>query len=223
METGENVKRRWLIVALVLVVIFFLILIGLKIYAINSGEEVVTLDKAQIGDSVVFGSYEGCNEWIVLDKDGDRVLLLSKYAIKEGQYHDKWSYTSWENCTLRKWLNNDYIDEAFSEEEQELLIDTKVDNKKDTGSNEDDGNDTIDKVYILSMKEVEKYLQTEEERKLTLKNQDEIYWWLRTPGAKVPRGDVVSKQGELWPNSEIIHHVSGGIRPVLWVDVSKMK
>ena len=78
-------------------------------------------DGAGVGSTVVFGSYEQGEgqvpiEWTVLDRQEDRALLLSKYALDAMPFHEveDWNVT-WADCTLRSWLNGEFLDVAFSE------------------------------------------------------------------------------------------------------------
>lgn len=83
-----------------------------------------TIDKnVKVGDYVTFGSYEQDNdtsngkepvEWLVLDVQSDKALLLSKYVLDEKAYNDEEIYVTWEGCSLRNWLNNDFTNSAFT-------------------------------------------------------------------------------------------------------------
>ena len=84
------------------------------------------LSSANIGDYVTFGTYEQDNnesngaeeiEWQVLDKKDGKVLLLSKYALDCKQYNAEWEYVTWETCTLRSWLNEEFYKTAFTSKE----------------------------------------------------------------------------------------------------------
>ena len=89
-------------------------------------------------DVIRFGRYQQKNdpaaaaepiEWIVLETDGKSAKLLSRYGLATKAYdeHCFWPVT-WENCTLRAWLNNEFLNTAFTEEEQQrLLLVTKQD------------------------------------------------------------------------------------------------
>lgn len=93
------------------------------------GEEVWNKVKSvNVGDTYRFGSYEQDNnksngqediEWLVLAKEGTKILVISKEALDCKPY----SYTNvtWETCTLRKWLNNDFINAAFSADERTMI------------------------------------------------------------------------------------------------------
>ena len=68
-------------------------------------------------DTVTFGldSYGEPIEWIVLEKRSDKALLLSKYLIGRYYYNeDMVDGITWENSDVRKWLNEDFINEIFS-------------------------------------------------------------------------------------------------------------
>ena len=91
--------------------------------------------KYRPGDVVVFGKYEQDNkksngkediEWIVLAREGSKVLVISRYALACKPYNNKKTDVTWETCSLRKWLNNDFYESAFDEEEKNYIIKTNV-------------------------------------------------------------------------------------------------
>jgi len=137
--------------------------------------ENISLNDAEVGDIVAFGNYrqdttiindEGLrafvNEpilWEVLDIQDGKKLLITKVglvAYTYGDYYDNQPVT-WENSKLRKQLKNYFYDDAFSEEEQNMIQETTLSNPDNDIYGTDGGNDTIDKVFILSLPEVEKY------------------------------------------------------------------
>ena len=88
-------------------------------------------------DTVLFGSYPQSDasgftkepiEWIVLDRQEDRALLLSKNILDCKNYNDTLVDTTWENCSLRNWLNTSFLLNAFDSNEQKKNI--KFTNKK---------------------------------------------------------------------------------------------
>ncbi|MBR4344414.1 MAG: hypothetical protein IKP88_17225 [Lachnospiraceae bacterium] len=111
------------------------------------------------GDIVKFGSYEqdldytnGKEpiEWIVLDKTDDELFLLSKYALDCLPYNKEYTDVTWEECSLRKWLNNDFIKSAFNKTEKGMLITKRLDNFDNEFYETLAGNKTKDKVFLLS-------------------------------------------------------------------------
>ena len=103
-----------------------LILLFALVVSVNVAEA-DALDSAPVEETIIFGSYEQGSgqapiEWIVLDRQQDRVLLLSKYTLESKPFHEveDWDVT-WADCTLRSWLNGDFLAKAFSEEERALI------------------------------------------------------------------------------------------------------
>ena len=99
-------------------------------------------------------------EWLILTQDDEKMLVVSRYCLDYLKYPDDWSSNiSWENSSLRSYLNNEFIENAFTAEEQQEIILTENQNT----ANEDfyctvDGNRTEDRVFLLSIDEVQKYL-----------------------------------------------------------------
>jgi len=95
-----------------------------------------------IGNIVRFGLYEQDNnldngpeeiEWIVLDVQQEKSLLLSKYGLDAICYNTEKTNVTWETCTLRSWLNSEFLKKAFTMQEQSAILSTKVDNSKNQG------------------------------------------------------------------------------------------
>lgn len=79
------------------------------------------LPNVEVGDTIEFGEYEQDNksdkepiEWNVLDIQDNKALIISKYGLDAKKYNEEYQSVTWENCTLRKWLNEDFYNEAFS-------------------------------------------------------------------------------------------------------------
>ena len=121
-------------------------------------------------DTVKFGHYmqdkKGKKkipiEWIVLDKKDDKVFLFSKYILDLKNFNDEYKEISWKDCSLRKWLNDEFYKEAFSNVEKRKILDTTNVNKgykKAPLYDTKDGDDTVDKVFLLSQDEVNTYFE----------------------------------------------------------------
>ena len=108
-------------------------------------------------------------KWRVLSVDGDDAFLLADQNLVAKEYNTSSNDVTWENCTLRSWLNgyddsfnadgidyseNNFLDDAFSEEEQSLIMETEVVNKDNPYYGTEGGRDTKDKIYLLSIEEV---------------------------------------------------------------------
>lgn len=196
------------------------------------------LKTAQIGDYIFFGSYEQDNnasngketiEWLVLEVKDNKVLLISKYALDQQKYNASLTSVTWESCTLRKWLNNDFINAAFSTDEKEMIptVTVSADENPHYGANS--GNITRDKVFLLSITEADKYFSSDRARQckptkyasangaaITHLDYDTCSWWLRSLGYP-DRARCISPGGKFFTLD--VDDSLPGVRPVLWIDI----
>ncbi len=130
--------------------------------------KVVDISEAKKGDAVILGSYEQDGdpdngsepiEWIVLSRTDDELFVLSRYVIAEDQYNKEQVVgLSWEESSLRKWLNNDFYNAAFTKQEKKkiktvTLTNSLVDTYKQKISKKKQ-NSTEDKIFLLSFEDV---------------------------------------------------------------------
>ena len=126
----------------------------------------------QPGKYVTFGRYpqtEAGNdqtpiEWLVLEVRGNKALLLSRYGLDAKPYNTEKTDATWERCTLRGWLNQEFLNKAFSSTEQKAILTTNVDNSRSQGYSEwstSGGNNTQDKIFLLSYAEAHQYFAVE--------------------------------------------------------------
>lgn len=194
------------------------------------------LKVAEVGSIVKFGEYEQDNdtsngkediEWLVLAKENSNVLLISKKALDCKSYNTIGMYVTWETCSLRTWLNGHFLNDAFTKEEQAIINTTDVTADENPDYDTDPGNDTKDKVFLLSIEEANKYFDNESERKCiptsyVLANENSLkngnnWWALRTPGgsqnhvAGVMGDGYFSKSGTWVDNSYTL------VRPAVWI------
>ncbi len=188
------------------------------------------------GDIIIFGSYEQDNntysgkepiEWVVLDKTEDKVLLISKYALDCKPFdNDEYAYT-WENCFLRSWLKDSFFNTAFSYEEQTKILATMNENK-DVYAPYLDGNPTEDKVFVLTVKEVEKYLDDDlkqAEATEFVRNISTAYigdngcaaWWTRNQHDE-EKAIYVHVDGST-DNKVVVDNDQVCVRPAMWVSI----
>ena len=131
-------------------------------------------------------------EWLVLKNDGSKALLISKYALDCQQYHTSRIFGTWKTCTLRKWLNGTFISNAFSHEEQAMILSTTVSADKNRLYSTDPGNNTKDRVFLLSTTEAGKYFSSDSTRQCQgtaycfaqggdQDSDGRCSWWLRSP------------------------------------------
>ncbi len=123
----------------------------------------------------------------MLESDGETALLISRYALDCKPYNEKPEYTTWEKCTLRGWLNNEFFNKAFSAEEKQSILQSDVSADENPEYSTNPGNATKDNVFLLSIVEANKFFKNDDARKCALtdytKGRKKAYeWWLRSPG-----------------------------------------
>lgn len=208
--------------------------------------------KFAVGNYVTFGTYPQTKagndatpiEWLVLARDGNKALLISRYGLDAQPYNIVYTDVTWENCTLRTWLNWTFYNKAFSSAEQSAILTTNVDNSKKqcySGYSTDGGNNTQDKVFLLSYAEANKYFGVTYDNSSNTKSRvaptayaiahggwtsssnktaDSTYagrWWLRSPGRRQSNAASVFADGSLLDLS--VGSGSASVRPALWVNI----
>lgn len=218
-----------------------------KCYIGKYGEETYNrIQNIKVGDTYTFGAYEQDNitsngkeaiEWTVLDKDGMSLLLVSKQALDCQQYNTSDTDVTWENCSLRKWMNGTFQNDAFSTEERALIQSTSVFADKNPVYSTNPGNDTTDKVFLLSIYEAEKYFNSDEARKCaptayakaqgaftsdtnkTTSGAATCWWWLRSPGINHNYAASVGTGGSVYCSGSRVNFDNYCVRPALWISI----
>ena len=208
------------------------------------------------GSIVSFGRYEQDNDltngpesiaWQVLEVSGGKALLLSQYGLEAKPYNEeRVKNVTWEQSTLRAWLNRDFLDSAFSGREQAAILMTSVDNGKAQGCEDwhvDGGNDTQDRVFLLSYAESWRYFadyreqiaqptayavaqgvytpSPEEMKAFSLPDWigGTCGWWLRSPA--YPGNAAVAADAGGRPFN-LVDCGYEAVRPALWVEISML-
>ena len=203
------------------------------------------IKNAKVGDIVYFGTYEQDNDtsngkenikWLVLAKEKNRVLVISDKALDCQEYNSSRTSVTWETCTLRKWLNNDFINAAFSAEERAKIPTVTVSADKNPECDTDPGNATKDKVFLLSIVEAEKYFTSYEARtcvpteyaisngaytsdSYTIGGNVTCWWWLRSPGFNQNSAADVDYFGVVYKYGNGVSNGDYAVRPALWISI----
>mgnify|MGYP002577065171 FL=1 len=208
--------------------------------------------KFAVGNYVSFGTYPQTKagndatpiEWLVLARDGNKALLISRYGLDAQRYNKDTTSVTWETCTLRTWLNGTFYNKAFSSAEQAAILTTNVDNSKNqcySGWSTNGWKNTQDKVFLLSYAEANKYFGVTYYNSSNTKSRvaptayaiaqgawtsysnkttDSTYagwWWLRSPGTYQDYAAIVYFVGSL--DFNYVDSDSGSVRPALWVNL----
>lgn len=193
-------------------------------------------------ETIMFGNYgDESVEWIILEKQGNKALVLAKKAVDCKPYNNEREDITWENCSLRKWLNEDFLKSAFTKEERKRIVKTKVvngENLRTKRFNVIGGNDTKDYVFLADADEVaEKYerrlkedieckpSKAASENRIKVKNGYCTFWWVRSPGRSNKHADCVVSGELTWSHLPGVDlqgvdvSKKGGVRPVMWIEL----
>ncbi len=151
------------------------------------------------------------SEWRVLEVSGNKALLMKEDALRARPFHTEYEPVTWESSSLRQWLNSEYLEKAFTQEERNNILLSSIINEDNPVYSTDAGNNTEDYVFLLSISEALKY------KELFPKLNSNS--WLRTPGNHPDSAAFLSVDGSAM---EYGYDVSGEdikVRPVLWMSI----
>lgn len=167
-------------------------------------------------------------------------MLLSEYGLICKNYHDTYDNVTWETSTLREWLNSEFLDTAFTNRERNAIQDTLVSNLDNPNYKTSGGNDTIDKVFLLSYDEAQNNAygfmsgvsNKSKSRQMRLtpaalvegyanKENGNTCWWLRSPGITNQYAAYVFTVGSI-TDSYFVGRRNDAVRPVIRVKLSSI-
>ena len=185
----------------------------------------------EIGEEVIFGKYPQQNqdlaeevEWIVLDTNGEKSLLISKKAIDSQEYNNDFKDITWAECTLRNWLNHGFLQSAFSKEELSAICITHY------NDNSKHDEDIEDKVFLLSEKEIKEYYPLNQTRTCQITPYAEEkgaycnkigkgWWWLRS-SIERNTASCVDTDGKI--KSVDVDNTDCAVRPAIWINTAML-
>ena len=195
---------------------------------------------AQVGDTVLFGSYEQDNnrsngkediEWLILAKDGHQALVISKYALDCQPYNTSYTAVTWETCSLRRWLNETFIGNALSPSQQKMIQSTIIKADKNPSYGTSPGHDTTDKVFLLSIPEVNSYFDSQTARECEPtsyavalgtyidREENKCTWWLRSPGRDPDLAATIISNGWVREYGDTTGSLIVAVRPAMWINL----
>ena len=106
--------------------------------------------------------------WCVLDVDlaAGKALVISEHSVAERPYHNEWAAITWEKSDIRAWLNGEYLNSAFSDEERAAIMESETQNPDNPQHGTKGGNPTNDKIFLLCIEEAKAYFKSDEDRAL---------------------------------------------------------
>ncbi len=193
------------------------------------------------GEYFTLGSYEQDGnqtngpepiEWRVLDvREDGSALVISKYSLDALAYNEEEDIITWEECTLRNWLNDDFYYSAFSSDERQKITISDVRNPDNTEYGKNGGSDTKDHIFCLNIDEAKTYFHGDSDRECALtkyartnatRNDDDSSnvgaWWLRSPGSHGSYAAYVKKSGSINDAGNSVSYVRIAVRPAFVYD-----
>jgi len=181
------------------------------------------IKSVEVGDCFGFGRYEqdgnntnGTEEikWLVLVKENNKMLVISKRALDCQPYNTDSSFLKWETCSLRKWLNESFYINAFDSDEQKVIS----------------FNEQNDKLFILSTKEANDYFISDDNRvcqgteycfKQGALNKSNLCSWLLRATTNMNYVNYVDNYGRV--RQSAFDEVNGttAVRPAMWIDLGE--
>ena len=196
--------------------------------------------KYPIGSMLTLGTYEQDNdrsngaeaiEWIVLAQQDEQVMLISKYCLDCKPYNTTLKSVDWANCSLRKWLNDEFFSTAFTTEEQAQILTVTNENPSHDIAQTSSGESTFDRVFILSRTEAEDLFDSVTARiaaptayaraKGAHFNTETRagWWWLRTTSFLNDHVTYTTSLGGVSTDGREVNRTDAGVRPVIWIAV----
>ena len=190
-------------------------------------------NQAMIGTIIPFGGFN----WLVLDVQDNKALIITENVIFNRIYHHTLADVTWETSDIRRYLNYDFLS-RFNLHDQNRIAATTVRNDDNQWLGSPGGNNTPDRIFLLSIEEVVRYfgdsgqLDNRPTNVWLISDEHDVariardlrgsasWWWLRSPGVVPSRAASVGRDGELNMQGGLViwySDIGGGIRPAMWL------
>jgi len=174
--------------------------------------------------------------WRVLAREDGKTLVISDEILERRAYHRTDDYATWETSEIRAWLNSMFYDH-FSEVDKARIIETPLVNNDNPWWDTNGGNNTVDKVFLLSLEELVRYFGDSGQlangnpnsswfiddeynsNRIARRNGTAWWWWLRSPGSILNYAALVTAGGGGYLDGCPVDDGSGGVRPALWLNL----
>ena len=198
-------------------------------------------DRPSVGDHICYGNYPQSGsspepiQWQVLAVKDDKALLISDMLLDSQPYNLRKTSVTWENCYLRGWLNDDFLNTAFTSDERQRIAEVTNSNPKNPKYGTAGGSATTDRIFCLSIDEFQNYCDHGVQTKgvptqyamdqgcwITDKYSSGSikytgWWWLRSSGDDTDRAAGVNARGVLDRSGYDIEQKTGSVRPSFWL------
>lgn len=194
----------------------------------------------QTGSYVKFGAYEQDRDnsngpeaiqWQVLCIEGNKALLVSRYALDCIVYSNTEDDITWEKSYIRSWLNRKFLEKAFNEADLAVIQETQIVPDRKAENGDDPGPATSDRVFLLSYRDASTYFPDNESRRcqatgyaklqgvMATVEDNVCWWWLRSPGNNLSSAAYVMINGYAYAGGDKANEDFVGVRPAIWVEL----
>lgn len=178
----------------------------------DSSSKFLSLEKEHVKNTTIGNKISfAYMDWRVLDKQNGKVLLLKDNSLGSIPFNETSKDVTWASSSVRKWLNEDFLKENFSTFEQDSILETNVKNLPNATYKTPAGEDTKDKLFLLSSEEVKQYKKGIHKTKTC--------WWLRTPGAAENSMSFVYKDKTVMDYGYEVTNTNITVKPAMWLNV----
>lgn len=193
-----------------------------------------SLRTANVGDIVRLGTYEQDNdlsdgteeiEWIVLARQNDRALLISRFALDYAPFNTGSALSTWDYSTLLQWLNQSFFTTAFTNTEQSIICLSRIEAGPNMRFRSNPGSATRSRVFLLSLDEAKNYFGNSNDRQCIPTafaeaqgaSTEDCGWWLRSPGYDESAVSLVLADGSFSYIGQPAER-NLAVRPAIWVE-----
>jgi serine/threonine protein kinase len=173
-------------------------------------------NRYEVGNTVIFSG----RIWRVLEVNNGKALLLSERVFAQRVYHDSWGDITWAESSLRAYLNGEFLN-GFSKGERARIALTQVVNDDNPTYGTPGGENTTDRIFLLSIEEAKRYFTSNTARIAYNNNGIGLWWWLRSPGSNGGSVAIVDGSGGIHADGGG-YYVNNGVisvRPALWLNL----
>ena len=178
------------------------------------------------GEQITLGSIDGIQmNWTVLRSENGRALLICNEAVTTRQMEGD----SWAKSGLRKWLNDEFYQQYFTDTERSIFIQSEITTPPDSVYDAKSGPATKDVFFVLSGDEARTFYYEKEQRTVRpnrramaegvrTSSSGTCSWWLRSLAAENSSNFmVVGRDGGIgWSES---YAQTVGVRPAVWINL----
>ena len=183
-------------------------------------------------------------KWRVMQNNGSTLFVVADRGLDCKDYNETRTSVTWEDCTLRAWLNETFYNTAFSGSEQGAIVPQTVVNDDNPEYGTEGGQNTQDKIYLLSISEVlnPEYGFCKERLRMSagrwMKASDythamggviekaigteevNCWWWLRSPGNYEFCAASANQDGYIYQYGVTVDTHDGACLPALHINLS---